>query len=112
ITSHTLLILNRTARPDPHPLSLHDALPISRNDTYQFLSPSNDLRFLGPMILQSDHITGQPHPGVLVGVIGLAVGFGTNLLNVIRSEEHTSELQSLAYLVCRLLLENKNERIL
>src|SRR2546425_4029510 len=26
-----------------------------------------------------------------------------------RSEEHTSELQSLAYLVCRLLLETKNE---
>src|SRR5687767_15182108 len=26
-----------------------------------------------------------------------------------RSEEHTSELQSLAYLVCRLLLEKKNE---
>src|SRR2546425_241066 len=31
---------------------------------------------------------------------------------VLRSEEHTSELQSLAYLVCRLLLEKKktNER--
>src|SRR2546425_6570305 len=28
-------------------------------------------------------------------------------LKVIRSEEHTSELQSLAYLVCRLLLEKK-----
>src|SRR2546425_9034616 len=27
-----------------------------------------------------------------------------------RSEEHTSELQSLAYLVCRLLLEKKKER--
>src|SRR5205823_6727298 len=27
-----------------------------------------------------------------------------------RSEEHTSELQSLAYLVCRLLLEKKNPR--
>src|SRR5687767_15369978 len=27
----------------------------------------------------------------------------------IRSEEHTSELQSLAYLVCRLLLEKKKE---
>src|SRR2546423_6045693 len=27
---------------------------------------------------------------------------------VSRSEEHTSELQSLAYLVCRLLLEKKN----
>src|SRR2546425_5170341 len=28
-----------------------------------------------------------------------------------RSEEHTSELQSLAYLVCRLLLEKKNNPI-
>src|SRR5687767_15514596 len=28
-----------------------------------------------------------------------------------RSEEHTSELQSLAYLVCRLLLEKKNDGI-
>src|SRR2546425_7858175 len=27
-----------------------------------------------------------------------------------RSEEHTSELQSLAYLVCRLLLEKKKEQ--
>src|SRR2546425_9656316 len=29
---------------------------------------------------------------------------------VARSEEHTSELQSLAYLVCRLLLEKKKEK--
>src|SRR2546425_8790602 len=28
----------------------------------------------------------------------------------IRSEEHTSELQSLAYLVCRLLLEKKKQK--
>src|SRR2546425_3058452 len=28
-----------------------------------------------------------------------------------RSEEHTSELQSLAYLVCRLLLEKKNRAL-
>src|SRR2546425_7997819 len=28
-----------------------------------------------------------------------------------RSEEHTSELQSLAYLVCRLLLEKKNNLV-
>src|SRR2546425_4975327 len=27
-----------------------------------------------------------------------------------RSEEHTSELQSLAYLVCRLLLEKKKQK--
>src|SRR3989441_3730069 len=30
-------------------------------------------------------------------------------LRVARSEEHTSELQSLAYLVCRLLLEKKKK---
>src|SRR2546425_8905341 len=29
----------------------------------------------------------------------------------LRSEEHTSELQSLAYLVCRLLLEKKKQNI-
>src|SRR2546425_8998354 len=29
---------------------------------------------------------------------------------LIRSEEHTSELQSLAYLVCRLLLEKKKNK--
>src|SRR2546425_2681776 len=34
------------------------------------------------------------------GLSGPSVGMG-------RSEEHTSELQSLAYLVCRLLLEKK-----
>src|SRR2546425_7822862 len=28
-----------------------------------------------------------------------------------RSEEHTSELQSLAYLVCRLLLEKKKKKV-
>src|SRR5262245_62338588 len=30
--------------------------------------------------------------------------------SLIRSEEHTSELQSLRHLVCRLLLEKKNRR--
>src|SRR2546425_4568489 len=29
----------------------------------------------------------------------------------VRSEEHTSELQSLAYLVCRLLLEKKKKKV-
>src|SRR3712207_6884567 len=41
--------------------------------------------------------TPQPHPGHRVGL---------------RSEEHTSELQSRQYLVCRLLLEKKNTYIL
>src|SRR5687767_15774353 len=30
---------------------------------------------------------------------------------ILRSEEHTSELQSLAYLVCRLLLEKKKNKM-
>src|SRR2546425_7674846 len=33
-----------------------------------------------------------------------------SLRHISRSEEHTSELQSLAYLVCRLLLEKKKKR--
>src|SRR2546425_10935989 len=39
-----------------------------------------------------------------VGVAGTRPGH-------LRSEEHTSELQSLAYLVCRLLLEKKKKNI-
>src|SRR5205823_14941412 len=34
----------------------------------------------------------------------------TGIGAVYRSEEHTSELQSLAYLVCRLLLEKKKKK--
>src|SRR5687767_1992842 len=36
---------------------------------------------------------------------------GRCVMGVIRSEEHTSELQSLAYLVCRLLLEKKKKKL-
>src|SRR3989441_8551507 len=38
-------------------------------------------------------------------VRGLEFLLGPAPADVVRSEEHTSELQSLAYLVCRLLLE-------
>src|SRR2546425_3939395 len=41
--------------------------------------------------------------GRAASVLQSAIGFGL----LMRSEEHTSELQSLAYLVCRLLLEKK-----
>src|SRR5437016_10173501 len=40
----------------------------------------------------------------------LRQGNGAFLFNLGRSEEHTSELQSLTNLVCRLLLEKKNYR--
>src|SRR2546425_3012965 len=38
-------------------------------------------------------------------------GGGVGDVHLDRSEEHTSELQSLAYLVCRLLLEKKKKKI-
>src|SRR2546425_6371909 len=44
------------------------------------------------------HRVGSP-AGALVDAVELVLD--------VRSEEHTSELQSLAYLVCRLLLEKK-----
>src|SRR3712207_7500765 len=49
------------------------------------------------------------------GVLGIGVPMATALADAagarirhLRSEEHTSELQSRQYLVCRLLLEKKN----
>src|SRR5690606_41358768 len=39
----------------------------------------------------------------------LALQFWLTILALLRSEEHTSELQSRENLVCRLLLEKKNE---
>src|SRR5882762_6991035 len=52
-------------------------------DTYVFTSPSNDLRFLGAMQLGPEQIVGHPPRGSAVGVVGLAVGFGSNFLSVI-----------------------------
>src|SRR2546425_7268155 len=49
--------------------------------------------------------TGAGLERVAAAVQNVASNYDTDLL---RSEEHTSELQSLAYLVCRLLLEKKN----
>src|SRR2546423_10551770 len=43
----------------------------------------------------------------IVKVMDLAMKMGAPIVG--RSEEHTSELQSLAYLVCRLLLEKKKQ---
>src|SRR5687767_15328333 len=45
-------------------------------------------------------------PEFLPHLRGMSRSFGPNR----RSEEHTSELQSLAYLVCRLLLEKKKKK--
>src|SRR3712207_7507664 len=52
------------------------------------------------------HLALAPH-GLARLVPKLQEHYGPDAPRVIRSEEHTSELQSRQYLVCRLLLENK-----
>src|SRR5438445_3663155 len=46
-----------------------------------------------------------------VGCFTWAPGMGENRDQHYRSEEHTSELQSRQYLVCRLLLEKKKTQV-
>src|SRR3712207_8619429 len=43
--------------------------------------------------------------------VGAAARSPAHRLALVRSEEHTSELQSRQYLVCRLLLEKKKKKI-
>src|SRR5687767_15595931 len=74
---------NAPARTEIYTLSLHDALPI-------FGRPRRRVSFKSKRSRQR-----VPHALPL-------------RIFKPRSEEHTSELQSLAYLVCRLLLEKKN----
>src|SRR5258707_3689660 len=80
---------NDTATTEIYTLSLHDALPIS---TMSSLSVSDE------------HAT-QAAPAK-ARVIQPAWVRVLHWINA-RSEEHTSELQSRQYLVCRLLLEKK-----
>src|SRR5258707_12473891 len=80
-----LFFFNDTATTEIYTLSLHDALPISGIGS----SPA------GPSTSMSVANTSTAP----VGRSGL------------RSEEHTSELQSRQYLVCRLLLEKKKTRM-
>src|SRR2546425_3470742 len=80
--SFDFFFFNDTATTEIYTLSLHDALPISRRG-----GSSSD----------------RPNP-----VVDRASTTRTGPRRV-RSEEHTSELQSLAYLVCRLLLEKKKK---
>src|SRR2546425_8773213 len=58
--------------------------------------------------LRSQVRTALLYPALMAIVGGIGLGV---LLGFVRSEEHTSELQSLAYLVCRLLLEKKKKHI-
>src|SRR5258707_12972393 len=73
---------NDTATTEIYTLSLHDALPISRTTPSTCCRPRKSPWPSGPRPCAR-----TARPG--------------------RSEEHTSELQSRQYLVCRLLLEKK-----
>src|SRR3712207_7229305 len=86
---------NDTATTEIYTLSLHDALPI-------WLRPSHtgdqQVRPRAQPSAAARSRRGVPPPG------RPDRGGGRHP----RSEEHTSELQSRQYLVCRLLLEKKN----
>src|SRR2546426_8872671 len=87
---------NDTATTEIYTLSLHDALPISRRQA----------RSTGSRTTKTS---------VLAEVETLAKSFERSLrasnrsARTVRSEEHTSELQSPCNLVCRLLLEKKKK---
>src|SRR3712207_8928072 len=88
-----VFFFNDTATTEIYTLSLHDALPI-------FVVA--DLKIARGL----DYYTGSVYETLMVGheQLGSVASGGR------RSEEHTSELQSRQYLVCRLLLEKKNNR--
>src|SRR5262249_60932527 len=96
-------IFTSTATTATYPLSLHDALPISVDRRQQF-QVEGDRPCARPA---RDAGGGQmprirPHEDEIEC---LAVVDRHRADDAVRSEEHTSELQSLTNLVCRLLLE-------
>src|SRR5256885_5464355 len=94
-SGRTLFFFNDTATTEIYTLSLHDALPI----------------FAGAATLGLVIALGifKAQPRYLVPVGGMVIGNAMTAAAVtLRSEEHTSELQSPCNLVCRLLLEKKS----
>src|SRR2546422_8565218 len=83
---------NDTATTEIYTLSLHDALPISRW-TKSFGGKDSCPAACGLTFAVSNEIRFFSHGGN----------------GSMRSEEHTSELQSRLHLVCRLLLEKKKK---
>src|SRR3712207_7884916 len=89
---------NDTATTEIYTLSLHDALPIS----YALVALAVTALYL-PMI---EYPFGSDQ--AIFAEIGRTMWRGgVPYVDAWRSEEHTSELQSRQYLVCRLLLEKK-----
>src|SRR2546423_9030940 len=70
--------------------------------------PPRSTLFPYPTLFRSQNAP-QPPPAPPIAPVAQVTTSGYS--RWLRSEEHTSELQSLAYLVCRLLLEKKKEAI-
>src|SRR5262245_62502016 len=102
VRTHT----SHLATPAPDTLSLHDALPI-----FGIGEEERDPEPRAVDVRATDD--GRDEPSVpRIGGIGEPARRGERGrrdLGPARSEEHTSELQSLRHLVCRLLLEKKNK---
>src|SRR5262249_60467091 len=102
---------NDTHPPDIYSLPLHDALPISaweRAAEHVLVTDANGIVFLASDAAYKYHSIGgrSPPPDTDPDVIKRYPGvLATPIDFAVRSEEHTSELQSLTNLVCRLLLE-------
>src|SRR5258707_11180968 len=68
-------------------------------------APRRDVRHA--RALQTEFVRPSAEPGDVLGHLRTSPGSAEGRTNSVRSEEHTSELQSRQYLVCRLLLEKK-----
>src|SRR5205823_15128558 len=98
--------------PQIYPLSLHDALPIFPAELLVSCAPTTRrkstvlTRRLGSGTSQNHCVKSPARRSSPLGRMRSSNCWPTGSRGVRpRSEEHTSELQSLAYLVCRLLLE-------
>src|SRR3712207_9127728 len=93
-----VFFFNDTATTEIYTLSLHDALPIYCH------APGDE----NQPIVQTDVLPVPPEQVGLELILDCPhSGDETPPDITARSEEHTSELQSRQYLVCRLLLEKK-----
>src|SRR5438093_8189524 len=99
------MFFSYTYTPEIYTLSLHDALPICVVVFLEVIGVGHEQRAGVVEAARAPHFVGERvHQIAPVIQAGEIVGDGEPLE---RSEEHTSELQSLTNLVCRLLLEKK-----
>src|SRR5205814_9353406 len=105
------LLCTVVSAPARYTLPLHDALPISvAGGVNPIRADSADARYLGcPVSTCAAGVAAAASPITYVDAgdppMLLVHGVEDRTVNEKRSEEHTSELQSLRHLVCRLLLE-------